>query len=55
MKTLVLALLCVTPTVAFADDDGERPARKTTYSFDIGSHVRWFGDTIAAIVTTETL
>ncbi len=55
MNTLAFALLCVTPTLAFADDDGARPARATTWSLDLGSHVRWFGDTSAAIVTTEQL
>ncbi len=52
MKTLVIALL-LSASIAHADDtDGERSA---TYSLDIGSHVRWFGDTSAAIVSTEQL
>lgn len=46
-----LALLLLIPSIAHADD-GERSA---TYSFDIGSHVRWFGDTSAAIVTTDAM
>lgn len=47
---LVLALL--TSTAAADDVDGERSA---TYSFDIASHTRWFGDTSAAIVTPDAL
>lgn len=52
--SLGLVLLCV-PRLALADDDVERPAPAATYSFDLGSHVRWFGDTSAAVVSTEAL
>jgi len=34
-------------------DTGE--AASSVYSIDIGSHVRWFGDTSAAIVSTDAL
>jgi hypothetical protein len=54
MKTLAVAL-CLVPALAYADTDDDRPVRDTTYSFDLGSHVRWFGDTSAAIVSTEEM
>jgi hypothetical protein len=52
MKALAL-LAILAPSVAAAEDT-DKPARDTTYSLDIGSHIRWFGDTSAAIVTTDT-
>jgi hypothetical protein len=56
MKTLAFLALLVAPAIAHADDV-DRPARseRATYSLDIGSHVRYFGDTSAAVVTTEEL
>jgi hypothetical protein len=47
MKTLVLSTLVALTATAHADD--------AVYSFDVGSHVRWFGDTSAAIVSEDTL
>jgi hypothetical protein len=46
---IAIALLLVAST-AYAEPDAG-----ATWSFDIGSHVRWFGDTSAAIVTTDQL
>ncbi len=52
MKSLAILALLV-PSIASADQvDGERSA---TYSLDIGSHIRWFGDTSAAVVTTDSM
>jgi hypothetical protein len=57
MKTAFALLVLVAPglpSIAQAETEtGEQP--RATYSFDIGSHVRWFGDTSAAIVSTEEL
>jgi len=54
MKSLALLLLLV-PSIASADDVDGGSARSSTWSFDIGSHIRWFGDTSAAIVTTDAM
>ncbi len=53
MKTLVIALL-LTTSIAHADEMADT-AQSATYSLDIGSHIRWFGDTSAAIVSTDPL
>ena len=52
MKTLVIALL-LSASIAHADTDDDD--RSATYSLDIGSHLRWFGDTSATIVSTDPL
>lgn len=53
MKTLAIALL-LSASIAHADDKDESE-HAATYSLDIGSHIRWFGDTSAAIVATDPL
>jgi hypothetical protein len=54
MKIAIVSAFLLAGATAHAETDTPRPA-KGTYSFDIGSQVRWFGDTSAAIVTTEAL
>ncbi len=54
MKTLAIALLLVS-SIAHADDVDGGSERSATYSLDVGSHIRWFGDTSAAIVSTDQL
>ena len=51
-----LCILLAFSGVAYAEQV-DRPAiqRAATYSLDIGSHIRWFGDTSAAILATDTL
>lgn len=49
MKSLVVALSLV-PALAHAEPD-----RSATYSFDLASATRWFGDTSAAIVTPDAM
>lgn len=52
MKALALFAV-LAPAVAHAEGT-DQPARDATYSLDIGSHIRWFGDTSAAVVTTDS-
>ena len=54
MKSLAILTLLL-PSIAAADnvDGGSEPS--ATWSFDIGSHIRWFGDTSAAVVTTDAM
>ena len=55
MKSLVVPMLLVLTTAAAADNVDTGESVKAVYSFDIGSNVRWFGDTSAAIVTEDQL
>jgi hypothetical protein len=55
VKTLALLVLVV-PSLAHAEEVSSPSIQESaTYSLDIGSHVRWFGDTSAAILSTDTL
>lgn len=55
MKPLVLAASSLVALASTAHAEDRDTARSATYSLDIGSHVRWFGDTSAATVTDDQL
>lgn len=57
MKPVVtLAILGLAATASADPVDTPRPSVPApAWSLDFGSHVRWFGDTSAAILTTDTL
>ncbi|MEO8701199.1 MAG: hypothetical protein ABI867_14205 [Kofleriaceae bacterium] len=55
MKFLALFVV-LAPAVAHAEEvDSPMIESSATYSVDFGSHVRWFGDTSAAILSTEPI
>lgn len=52
--TIILSTLALAGVAHAEQVESPLIQKSATYSFDFGSHMRWFGDTSAAILTTET-